>query len=111
MSKESEQLRADWFGQLSDESKADVIKVKIAEEEKTARSRIENEHRTKQNLIQTDGYHVVRFTFVVFLLAIVYGASCVAYRKIELDHGVDVPHVSSPAIPHPPPASSVQQKQ
>lgn len=73
-----------WMGLLGDADRADVIKVGIAEREKTARALNEETARTQRELIATEGYHVVRGLFVIMLLAAVGGGTCVGYHVVEL---------------------------
>ncbi len=89
-------LRAE-FNLLSDEAKADVIKTQIIEHEQTERARIEQTEQTRRNLHDEDGYHVVRGMFVVFLFFIVAGATCVGYRKVDLDNARI--RAATPALP------------
>ncbi len=95
-------LRND-FGLLSDEAKAEVMKAQIAEGEKTRRTQIEQEEQTRRNLHNTEGFHIVRGFFIIFLLCVVAGSTCVGYHKIDLeDARVRAAHPAPPPPPPPP---------
>lgn len=102
-------MRAD-FNMLSDEAKAGVLRAQIEEHEKTERDRIEQQEQTRRNLHDKDGYHVVRALFVIFLLCVVGGLTCVGTKRIELEDlrirdlaAKNAPHPPAPPPPPPPP--------
>lgn len=85
LSKDADDQMSEWLGLLSDEARADVLKVQIAECEKTKRTRIESERAVKCNLHSDGSYHFVRGLFVVVLGLIVLGTTCVSYHHLEIE--------------------------
>lgn len=65
----------DWFGLLSDEAKADVIKTRIKEEEQTKRILVEEKEKSQRNLYDSDGYHTVRIALSIGLILFIITAS------------------------------------
>ena len=77
-----EALHKDWFGLLSDEAKADVMKVQIAEHEKTRRTEVEQQEQTRRNRESNADFHFDRGMFIAVLGLVVLGSTCVAYNKV-----------------------------
>ncbi len=71
-----------WLGLLGDKERADVLKTRITEVEKTRRHAVEQNAASRRHLHATEGYHFVRGFFVVVLGILVVGASCVSYHAI-----------------------------
>lgn len=82
MTKEKDSDFEGWLGLLGDKERADVLKTRITEIEKTRRVELEQSGSNRRNLIATEGYHVVRGFFVFFLLACVAGGTCVGYHSV-----------------------------
>jgi len=59
------------LGLLGDVERADVLKTKIIEEEKTKREQIQREQETKDAVIRAEGYNAVRALLVLALIAFV----------------------------------------
>ena len=74
----------EWMNLLDDVNRAEVLKVHIVEKEKTARERIQQEADVKNRLHATEGYHIVRGLFVLFLLVASCAATCVVDHVYEL---------------------------
>lgn len=73
----------EWLKALSDEGRAEVLKVKIHEEETTKRKEIEEQEATKRARFSTEGFHVVRGLIVVGIVTICLMASAVSCEHIK----------------------------
>lgn len=94
----------DWLQLLSDESRADVMKVQISETEATKRKEVEAREATKVALANSDSHQVVKGIGVVALVLVAFCATCVAHRKVEADQAVKMhdENVVKGVIPPPP---------
>ena len=78
----------DWLELLSDESRADVMKVQIAETEATKRKQFEEECKKTREREGRDGHWVVKGLWACVALALIASMTCVGYRKVEADQAV-----------------------
>ena len=74
-----------WLEMLSDEERAGVMKVEIAESAKTERTRIEQTQDTIRKRENADGYYVIRGCFAV-ALAFAALVSGITYYNVQALH-------------------------
>lgn len=95
-----------WLNALSDEERAGVMKVQIAETEATKRKAIEEEEHTKRDLFGNDVYHVVRFIVSVCVLVSIIGIVAMGCQAIETWGKIKGTAPASPISSSAKPASS-----
>lgn len=84
MSKKTNSSELDsWLAVMDDVSRADVLKVKIAEDAKTERTRIEQEAKVKQLTLNSAGHHWVRIVWACTVVTALLCATCVGYKKLD----------------------------
>ncbi len=97
----------DWLQLLSDESRADVMKVQIAETELTKRKVTEEFEKTKRDRANSDNYQTVKGLAVGALVIVAMCATCVGHRAVEANQAIKMndKNVVQGVIPPPKPTN------
>lgn len=90
-----------WLGLLDDKERAEVLKVQIAEREKTERIRIERASEIQQRLHQTEGYHFVRGLWAFAAVCAIAASTCVGYKTVEAVQSIKTPAGNAPTVSTP----------